>query len=57
MPYTKEELIALGEKVARNMERDKLRGQASNIATKRLKAAHLAEFEKFLKEEKTKLGI
>jgi len=48
--YTKEELIALGEKVAKAREREVERNRIRQAAVKKLISAHLEEFQNYLKE-------
>jgi hypothetical protein len=54
---TNEQLIALGKKILANRERDKLRAKARNSAIKKLIATHEAEFQKYLKEAGSALGL
>ena len=48
--YTQEELIALGEKVAKAREREVERNRIRQAAVKKLISAHLEEFQNYLKE-------
>ena len=55
--YTKEELIAIAERVLATRERDKLRAKANALAIKQLIADHESEFKTLLKDAKAELGL
>ena len=54
---TTAQLIELGKKTLARQEKEAKRAEAYNTAVKKLKASHEPEFEKYLKEEKAKLGL
>ena len=49
---TNEELIELGKKMLAQKAKDKAKARAVTHATQKLVAAHRAEYEKYLAEEK-----